>query len=129
MQSSLARLNEESLRFQAACEEIEAHQIGELTELKGHLAMALSSFQQLTAASEQRESKMKLAMRDTVERSVMVETEREAMKDKMHEELGESAEALAELKHLKDGVEKCNSGIAEATAEKEQATNRLSRRP
>jgi hypothetical protein len=73
LQESLAKLNEESLRFQNAVEDVEGGQSQELIELKQHLAMALTSFQELQRTADDREDEMKEALKSAVVRGAKYE--------------------------------------------------------
>lgn len=72
LQEGMAMLSDETLKFQFACEEIEASFSVELGDLKTHLGQALNSFQQLQKSNEHRNETMKKSLRENIDRSTKV---------------------------------------------------------
>mmetsp|Transcript_14640 Transcript_14640/g.25801 ORF Transcript_14640/g.25801 Transcript_14640/m.25801 type:complete len:1036 (-) Transcript_14640:556-3663(-) len=126
LQDALGTINAERVRFQRACEDVESHHQDELQELKQHLAMALTSFQELQRASEHRESEMREALRGAVERSSKFENEKAALLESMNDQKSNAAVALKEVEMLREAVQKQQGEIATKTQEFEDARKRFS---
>mmetsp|Transcript_71066 Transcript_71066/g.160805 ORF Transcript_71066/g.160805 Transcript_71066/m.160805 type:complete len:1051 (+) Transcript_71066:1-3153(+) len=126
LQDGLGTMNTERVKFQRACEDIELHHQDELQELKQHLAMALTSFQELQRASEHRESEMREAVKGANTRSDKFEGEKEALMSSMNDSRVAGAGALKEAEMLKESIERLNADIEKKTAEYEDARKRFS---
>mmetsp|Transcript_39461 Transcript_39461/g.72705 ORF Transcript_39461/g.72705 Transcript_39461/m.72705 type:complete len:993 (+) Transcript_39461:78-3056(+) len=125
LQDGLGTINSERLRFQRACEDIELHHQDELQELKQHLAMALTSFQELQRASEQRESEMRENLKGANDRSSKFETEKETMLASMNDQKVNGAASVIEVTKLKGAIATMNGDLDKKTAEYEDARKRF----
>mmetsp|Transcript_51999 Transcript_51999/g.104299 ORF Transcript_51999/g.104299 Transcript_51999/m.104299 type:complete len:1014 (-) Transcript_51999:129-3170(-) len=125
LQDGLGTLNGERFRFQRACEDIELHHQDELKELKQHLSMALTSFQELQRASESREGEMREALKGANSRSSMFEQEKSALMESMNNERVNGAVAAKEAEMLAESVTKLTSDLEKKTAEYEDARKRF----
>mmetsp|Transcript_8328 Transcript_8328/g.9953 ORF Transcript_8328/g.9953 Transcript_8328/m.9953 type:complete len:981 (+) Transcript_8328:94-3036(+) len=126
LQDGLGTINTERVRFQRACEDIELHHQDELQELKQHLAMALTSFQELQRASEHRESEMREALKGAHERSNKFETEKDALLASMNDQRVNGAASAKEAEMLKEAIGKVQTDLEKKTAEYEDARKRFS---
>lgn len=126
LQDGLGTINTERIRFQRACEDIELHHQDELQELKQHLAMALTSFQELQRASEHRESEMREALKGAHERSNKFETEKDTLLASMNDQRVNGAASQKEAEMLKEAIAKVEGDLEKKTAEYEDARKRFS---
>ena len=126
LQDGLGTINTERVRFQRACEDIELHHQDELQELKQHLAMALTSFQELQRASEHRESEMREALKGANNRSEKFESEKEALLASMNDQRMNGAAAAKEAEMLKEAINKLQAEYDKKNAEYEDARKRFS---
>lgn len=126
LQDGLGTINTERVRFQRACEDIELHHQDELQELKQHLAMALTSFQELQRASEHRESEMREALKGATNRSQKFEDEKDALLASMNDQKMNGAAATKEAEMLKEAIAKLQGEHEKKTAEYEDARKRFS---
>lgn len=97
-----------------------------MQELKQHLAMALTSFQELQRASEHRESEMREALKGAHERSNKFEGEKDKLLESMNDQRVNGAAAAKEAEMLKEAIEKVQSDLEKKTAEYEDARKRFS---
>jgi len=126
LQDGLGTINTERVRFQRACEDIELHHQDELQELKQHLAMALTSFQELQRASEHRESEMREALKGATDRSSKFEAEKDALMQTMSDSRMNGAAAQKEAEMLKEAITKLQGEYEKKVAEYEDARKRFS---
>jgi len=126
LQDGLGTINTERVRFQRACEDIELHHQDELQELKQHLAMALTSFQELQRASEHRESEMREALKGATNRSQKFEDEKDALLASMNDQRMNGAASAKEAEMLNDAIAKLQGEYEKKTAEYEDARKRFS---
>lgn len=126
LQDGLGTINTERVRFQRACEDIELHHQDELQELKQHLAMALTSFQELQRASEHRESEMREALKGATNRSQKFEDEKDALLASMNDQRMNGAAAAKEAEMLKEAIAKLQGEHEKKIAEYEDARKRFS---
>eukprot|EP00615_Pteridomonas_danica_P000507 CAMPEP_0114337758 /NCGR_PEP_ID=MMETSP0101-20121206/6578_1 /TAXON_ID=38822 ORGANISM="Pteridomonas danica, Strain PT" /NCGR_SAMPLE_ID=MMETSP0101 /ASSEMBLY_ACC=CAM_ASM_000211 /LENGTH=980 /DNA_ID=CAMNT_0001470103 /DNA_START=84 /DNA_END=3026 /DNA_ORIENTATION=+ len=126
LQDGLGTINTERVRFQRACEDLEIHHQAELREERQHLAMALTSFQELQRASEHRESEMREALKGAHERSNKFETEKDALLASMNDQRVNGAASAKETEMLKEAISKVQTDLEKKTAEYEDARKRFS---